>query len=166
MASTSIPTFFAHGHLTDSALWTTSDLPTLIAALIGDGEYLARDSADRLAVREQTACQIATQTQAGLLMAAVQAATFSWEGASLLEISRLTRAREITDRDGSWSGSVPLILVRPQNRSWKTPAGRVKVISPWCDSHLLTGMRDLGWLEDVGRLDSAGGIDGPRKQSL
>lgn len=97
-----------------------------------------------------------------MLAAAVQAGTWSWEGASLSEIERLTRAREVTDRDGEWVGSVPLILVRAQDRSWKAPTGRVKVISPWSDSSLLFGMRELGWLREAGRLDSTGGVSEPR----
>ena len=80
----------------------------------------------------------------------------------MAEIERLTRAREITDRDrGVWRGSVPLILVRPQDREWKMPAGRVKVISPWSDSVLLLGMRELGWITSAGRLDSTSGVREP-----
>lgn len=154
--------FFAHGFLTGDALWTTFDLLTLIATLIDDEEYLARSDAGRLAARERCACELATRSQAGLLMAAVQAGSFSWEGASLSEITCLTRAREVTDHEDRWDGSVPLILVRPQDRSWKAPAGLVKVISPLSDSSLLWGMRELGWLDSAGRLDSSGGITEPR----
>lgn len=162
MQPISTPSFFAHGQVTGSNLWTSSDLPSLIAAIIGGDEYLARDAPGRLAVRQRSACELATRTQAGMLAAAVQAGTWSWEGASLSEIERLTRAREVTDRDGEWVGSVPLILVRAQDRSWKAPTGRVKVISPWSDSSLLFGMRELGWLREAGRLDSTGGVSEPR----
>ena len=155
--------FFAHGQLTGSAVWTSSDLPSLIAALSGDDEYLKRDAAGRLNARERASCQLATRTQAGLLLAAVHAETWSWEGASLGEIERLKRPREVTDRCGEWTGSMPLILVRPHNdRSWKAPAGRVKVISPLSDSSLLWGMRELGLLDSAGRLDSSGGTTEPR----
>lgn len=159
-----IPTFYATGHLTGGEIWVAPDLPTLIADLLGDTEYRARSPAGRLTARERCACELATRTQAGLIQAALAAETWSWDGASLAEIERLTRAREITDRDrGVWRGSVPLILVRPQDRSWIAPAGRVKIISPWSDSSLLLGMRDLGWLE-AGRLDSTGGVSEPGRR--
>ena len=159
------PAFYAVGHLTGDAVWTASDLPTLIEALTGDPEYRSRSPAGRLTAREIYTAELATRTQAGLLQAAIMAGTWSWEGASMAEIERLTRAREITDRDrGVWHGSVPLILVRPpQDRDWKMPTGRVKVISPWSDSSLLLGMRELGWLSEAGRLDSTGGVGEPRR---
>jgi hypothetical protein len=157
--SKTTPSFYAVGHLTGDAVWITPDIPSLIEALIGDPEYRMRSPAGRLTARERGACELATRTQAGLLHQELAADRFSWEGASLPEIDRLTRAREITDRDGPWHRSPPLILVQPADPSWKRPAGLVKAISPRSDSSLLWGMRDLGWLESIGRLDSTGGVD-------
>lgn len=154
-----LPTFYAVGRLSDDAVWVASDLQSLIGALIGDSEYLARDDAGRREARERFACSLATETQAGLIQTAVRDETWSWAGASLLEISRLTRAREVTDRDGPWRGSsVPLILVRPADRTWKAPAGRVKIITPATESGLLWSALQLGWLTGAGRLDSSRGI--------
>lgn len=154
---TGTPAFCAVGELTGSEIWMASTLPILISGLIDDPEYASRDRTGQLLQRERFACELATQTAAGLLLAAITAGTFSWEGASLEEIDRLTRAREIADREGHWPGSVPLILVKPRG-VWKSPTGRVKVISPATDSVLLLGMRQLGWLTEVTRMDSAGGI--------
>lgn len=153
-----IPTFYAVGHLTGGVIWVTRALPVLIGDLIGDEEYLSRDPAGRLTARERAACQLATRSQAGLLQAAIREETWSWEGASLGEIDRLTRAREITDRDGQWKGTVPLILVRPADPQWEAPAGRVRVVTPVSDSGLLWSALQLGWLTGAGRLDSSGGI--------
>jgi hypothetical protein len=150
--------FFATGHLTGGEIWVAPDLPTLIADLIGDPEYLSRSPAGRLTARERFACSLATETQAGLIQAAVREETWSWVGASSCELSRLIRAREVTDRDGPWKGTVPLILVRPADPAWKAPTGRVKVITPATDSGLLWGALQLGWLTGAGRLDSSGGI--------
>ena len=156
-----IPTFYATGHLTGyGEIWVAPDLPTLI----GDPEYRARSPAAKLTARERCACALATQTQAGLIQAALAAGTWSWEGASMAEIESLTRAREITDRGRPWRGSIPLTLVRAQDRSWKAPVGLVKVISPWSDSSLLHGMRELGWLSEAGRLDSSGGLSDPGRK--
>lgn len=153
------PSYYATGRLTGGAIWLAPDLPTLIGDVIGDAdEYLTRSASGRLTARERGACELATRSQAGLLQAAVREETWSWEGASLGEIERLTRAREITDRGGPWRGSVPLILVRPPDASWKAPTGRVKIISPASDSGLLWGALQLGWLTGAGRLDSTGGI--------
>lgn len=157
-------TIYATGRLTGGEIWVAPDLPTLIEALIGDPEYRARSPAGRLTARERCACELATRTQAGLLQAAIAAGTWSWEGASIAEIERLTRAREITDRGGPWRGSMPLVLVRPQDRVWRAPAGRVKAVSPWSDSALLLGMRELGWIREAGRLDSSGGVSEPGRR--
>lgn len=152
------PTFYATGHLTDGEVWIAPDLPSLIEALIGDPGYRTRSPAARLTARERCAEELTTRTQAGLIQAAIREGTWSWEGASLPEIERLTRAREITDRGGPWRGGVPLILVQPADREWKAPAGAVRAISPGSDSSLLFGMRELGWLTGAGRLDSSGGV--------
>ena len=157
-------TFYAVGQLTGGEVWVAPDLPTLISSLARDPEYLSRSRAQRLTVRERCACELATRTQAGLIQAALAAGTFSWEGASLAQIDRLARAREVTDRGLEWHGGLPLILVRPQDREWKMPTGRVKTISPWSDSALLLGMRELGWLREAGRLDSSGGVSEPRRR--
>jgi hypothetical protein len=152
------PTFYATGHLTGDEVWVAPDLPTLIEALIGDPGYRSRSPAGRLTARERCACELTTRTQAGLIQAAIREGTWSWEGASSTELDRLTRGREITDRDGPWRGGVPLILVRPPDSGWKVPAGAVKTISPGSDSALLYGMRELGWITSAGRLDSSGGV--------
>ena len=87
-------------------------------------------------------------------------------GRQLCVAERLTRARarEITDRGGPWRGSMPLVLVRPQDRVWRAPAGRVKAVSPWSDSALLLGMREVGWIREAGRLDSSGGVSEPGRR--
>ncbi len=153
-----IPTFYAVGHLSGGAVWITSDLPTLISSVISDPGYLARSPAGRLTARERFACSLASETQAGLIQTAVREETWSWAGASLPEIERLTRAREITDRCGPWKGTIPLILVRPPDPAWKAPTGRVKVITPATDPGLLWSALQLGWLTGAGRLDSSGGV--------
>ena len=153
-----LPTFYAVGRLSDDVVWITSDLPSLIGPLIGDEEYLSRDPAGRLTARERFACSLATETQAGLIQTAVREEKWSWAGASLPEIGRLTQAREISDKGGPWEGAVPLILVRPPDPAWKAPTGRVKVITPATDSGLLWSALQLGWLTGAGRLDSSGGV--------
>jgi hypothetical protein len=162
-SNSSTPSFFAIGELTGLAIWTTSDLPTLIASLVtsltGQEGYLNADPAGRQRAREKFCLEIATRTQVGLIQAAISAGTWSWEGASLREIERLTRPKQVADHDtGAWKGGVPLILVRPEKRYWRVPAGRVRAISPATDSAVLFGALALGWLTGAGRLDSTGGI--------
>jgi hypothetical protein len=130
--SKTTPSFYAVGHLTNDALWIAPDLPSLIGSLLGDPEYRSRSTASRLTARERCACELSTRTQAGLLQAALADEIWSWQGASMQEIDRLTRAREISEHDSS----------------------------------LLTGMLDLGWLQCVGRMDSTGGVEGPRAYPL
>ena len=153
-----IPTFYALGHLTSDEIWVAPDLPTLISSLIGDPDYLARDPTGRREVRERFLCSLAAEVQAALIQAAVRAETWSWEGASLPETERLTCSRQITDYNGPWKGSLPLILVRPPDAAWTAPTGRVKIVTPATDSALLHSMRELGQLRGAGRLDSSGGI--------
>jgi hypothetical protein len=153
------PLFCAVGHLTGGAIWTASDLPALVEALIGDPQYRSRSLAGRLTARENCSFQLATRSQAGLIQAALADGTWSFEGASSNEIDRLTRARQIADSDGAWRVRVPLILVKPADPSWTLPKGLVKVISPRTDRSLIVGMVGLGWLLEASRLDSAGGVD-------
>jgi hypothetical protein len=158
-----VPSFCALGHLTGGAIWTSSDLPTLVEALIGDPQYRSRSPAGRLTARENCSFQLATRSQAGLIQAALAEGTWSFEGASSHEIDRLTRGRQIADSGGAWRGSVPLILVKPADPSWTLPKGLVKVISPRTDRSLIVGMVGLGWLLEASRLDSAGGVDESRR---
>ena len=150
-------TFYALGHLTGDQIWVAPNLPRLIGSLIGDPEYRARDPAGRLMARERFAHSLATEIQAALIETAVREETWSWEGADLHEIDHLTQARQITFRNGHWKGTIPLVLVR-HDPVWKTPTGRVKVITPATDSRLLWSALQLGYLTSAGRLDSSGGI--------
>lgn len=154
--------FYATGALTNFEIWVAPTLPTLVSSVTGDLGYLSRDPAGRREVRERFACSLAAEMQAGLIQTAVREGTWSWEGASLLEIERLTRSRQITDRQPSWKGSIPLILVR-HDLAWTAPTGRVKVVAPATDSGLLWSALQLGWLTETGRLDSSGGVSEPRR---
>ena len=157
-----IPTFYALGALTNFEIWVAPTLPTLVSAVTGDLGYLSRDPAGRREIRERFACSLAAETQAALIATAVGEGTWSWEGASLPEIERLTRSRQTTDHQPSWQGGIPLILVR-RDLAWKAPTGRVRVISAVTDSGLLWSAFQLGWLTAAGRLDSSGGVSEPRR---
>lgn len=157
-----IPTFYALGHLSNDEVWVAPDLPTLIGSLIGDPDYLSRGPTGRREVRERFLCSLAAEVQAALIQTAIREGAWSWEGADLLETTRLTRSRQITDYNGPWKGRLPLILVR-HDPAWTAPTGRVKVVTPATDSGLLHGMRELGQLREAGRLDSSGGVSEPRR---
>jgi hypothetical protein len=107
---------------------------------------------DRAIARRAVAISVCEEVQAVLLRSAIRRGFWSYSGASSQEVDRLTRSREITDRDGPWkSRQVPLILVRPEG-DWEQPTGRCMAMDPATDELLIAALVKVTWLE-VGRLD-------------
>jgi hypothetical protein len=139
-------------------LWTAPDLATLIGSLIAAGPggegYLEEDAEGRLRARERFCFEMTTLTQAGLIRAAISAGEWAEESASAEEIERLTRPKESPGHSTrAWKGSVLLILVKPVQRYWRVPAGRVLAISPATDSSVLYGSLRMSWLTGAGHLE-------------
>lgn len=110
---------------------------------------------ERAEARFVEACRMAHEAQSKLLRHATRDGTWSLAGATINEITRLTRDRRVPDEGGKWPrGSVRLVVVVPweNGAGWTPPVGRVTVIDHTSSLALLRGYVALGLISG-GRLD-------------
>lgn len=90
----------------------------------------------------------ATEFQAESMQRATTAGTFSLDGCTMADIDRLTRDRNITDRElAPWlRRDVTLVLVHPGTEGWQPPQGNVLTLEHETASALLLSLARSGYL--------------------
>jgi hypothetical protein len=119
---------------------------------------------ERAEARFVEACRIADEAQAQIRHVATMGGQWSSAGATMSEITRLTRDRRVPDEGGEWPrGSVRLVVVVPweNGAGWTPPVGRVTVIDHTSSLALLRGYVALGLIIG-GRLDQKSPVEHPR----
>lgn len=107
------------------------------------------EGVDRPTAMRAIAVVAATEFQAESMQRASSAGTFSLDGCTMTEIDRLTRDRNITDRDPTpWlRRDVPLVLVHPGANGWQPPLGNVMTLEHQSASALLLSLARSGYLQ-------------------
>ena len=92
---------------------------------------------------------IAETAQKEFVTTAIKCGTWDPEWAPPEEIARLKGFREFAYRDSSpWHGTLPLILVAPEDAGWVRPKGREVAVVGWeTAGELLTSASQLQLLD-------------------
>lgn len=106
------------------------------------------EGVDRSTAMRAIVVVAATEFQAESMQRATTAGTFSLDGCTMADIDRLTRDRNITDRElAPWlRRDVTLVLVHPGTEGWQPPQGNVLTLEHETASALLLSLARSGYL--------------------